>query len=142
MDQHTATPATTSPSTTSDRPTNLLERLAAMNFAHRLTAARKQRGMTQQTLANTIGVHVTQIRRYEAGTNQPTLDVLRALAIALAVTTDDLVFDPGERGPADESLRLHLAALDQLDPDERNSIRALIEGALLRHQARRFAQTS
>lgn len=30
----------------------------------------------------------------------------------------------------------------QLDPDERNSIRALIEGALLRHQARRLAQTS
>jgi hypothetical protein len=39
-------------------------------------------------------------------------------------------------------MRLHLAALDQLDPDERNSIRALIEGALLRHQARRLAQTS
>ena len=88
--------------------------------------------MTQQTLADTVGVHVTQLRRYEAGTNQPTLDVLRALAVALAVSADDLVFDPDERGPQDESLRLHLAALDQLDPDERASIRALIEGALLR----------
>lgn len=76
---------------------------------------------------------------YEAGTNQPTLDVLRALAIALAVTTDDLVFNEDERGPADDTLRMHLAALDQLDPDERATIRALIEGALLRHQARRLS---
>ena len=53
-----------------------------------------------------------------------------------------LVFDPDERGPQDESLRLHLAAHDQLDPEERAGIRALIEGALLRHQARRLAQTS
>jgi len=116
-------------------PINLLERLAAMDFAHRLTNLRKQRGLTQQTLADTVGIHVTQIRRYEAGTNQPTLDVLRALA----VTTDDLVFNPDERGPADDTLRMHLAALDQLDPDERATIRALIEGALLRHQARRLS---
>ena len=120
-------------------PVNLLERQAAMDFAHRLTTLRKARGLTQQTLADTIGVHVTQLRRYEAGTNQPTLDVLRALAIALAVTTDDLVFNHDERGPQDPSLRIHLAALDQLDPDERASIRALIEGALLRHQARRLS---
>ncbi|WP_253021456.1 hypothetical protein [Aeromicrobium sp. CnD17-E] len=49
---------------------------------------------------------------------------------------------PDERGPQDESLRPHLAALDQLDPNERNSIRARIECALLRHQARRLAETS
>jgi len=110
-----------------------------MDFAHRLTTLRKARGLTQQPLADTIGVHVTQLRRYEAGTNQPTLDVLRALAIALAVTTDDLVFNHDERGSQDPSLRIHLAALDQLDPDERASIRALIEGALLRHQARRLS---
>lgn len=44
--------------------------------------------------------------------------------------------------PQYESLRLHLAALDQLEPDENASIRALIEGALLRLQARRLAQIS
>ena len=54
----------------------------------------------------------------------------------------DLVFDPDEHGSQVESLRLRLAALDQLDPDERASIGALIEGALLRHRARRLAQTS
>lgn len=117
----------------------LLERLAAMDFAHRLADARKQRGLTQQVLADLVGVHVTQLRRYEAGTNQPTLDVLKALAVALSVSTDALVFGPDERGPADPTLRLHLQAIDQLDPDEQAAIRTLIEGTLLRHQARRLA---
>lgn len=111
-----------------------------MDFAHRLAATRKKRGLTQQALADTIGVHVTQIRRYEAGTNQPTLDILRALATTLAVTTDELVFDD-DRAPTDENLRHHLAALDQLD-DEKHTVIALIEPILLRHQARRLARTS
>jgi transcriptional regulator with XRE-family HTH domain len=116
----------------------LLERLLAMNFADRLTAARKQQGLTQQQLADRVGVHVTQLRRYEAGTNQPTLDVLRALAIALSVSTDALVFDTDERGPSDD-LRLTFEATQRLDPDERTTIRQLIEAMLLRHEARRWA---
>jgi hypothetical protein len=51
---------------------------------------------------------------------------------------DSLLFDEGERGPETPSLRLHLEALDQLDPDEQNTIRAVIEGALLRHQIRQI----
>lgn len=113
--------------------------LFAMDFATRLTAARHERGLTQAALVERVGIHVTQIRRYEAGTSAPTLDVLRNIAIALAVTTDHLVFDPDERGPQDTTLRLHLEAIDHLDPDEQAAIRTLIEGTLLRHQARRLA---
>ena len=109
-----------------------------MNFAHRLVAARKNQGMTQQTLADRIGIHVTQVRRYEAGTSQPTLDVLRAIAIALSVSTDALVFEPDERGPADE-LRLAFEATNRLDPDEQTMIKELIEAVLLKHEAKRWA---
>ncbi|UJP39145.1 helix-turn-helix domain-containing protein [Cellulomonas palmilytica] len=107
-----------------------------MDFAHRLAAVRKQRGLTQQALADTVGIHVTQIRRYEAGTSQPTLDVLRALAVALSVSTDALVFNEDERGPADNQLRLRMEALESLDDDEKTTVIAMIEGALLRHHAR------
>lgn len=44
----------------------------------------------------------------------------------------------GERSVPDD-LAHHLEAIGQLDPDEQQAIRALIEGALLRHQARRLA---
>ncbi len=81
---------------------------------------------------------ITQLRRYEAGTSQPTLDVLRALARALACSIDHLAFDDDERGPTTPGLRVQLEALDRLTPDEQATITALIEGALLRHQVRQI----
>jgi transcriptional regulator with XRE-family HTH domain len=113
--------------------------ISAMDFAHRLATLRKERGITQPDLAERIGVHVSQLRRYEGGTSQPTLDVLRRMARALGVSADVLIFDEDERGPQDPGLRQHLAALDVLDPDELAAVRTVIEGTLLRHQARRLA---
>lgn len=112
--------------------------LLTVDFATRLSAARKTKGMTQRTLADTVGIHVTQVRRYEAGTSQPTLDVLKRIAVALHLSTDVLVFDEDERGPADE-LRLAFEATNDLDADERAMIKNLIEAVLLKHDARRWA---
>ena len=64
------------------------------------------------------------------------------LAVGLSVSTDALVFNEDERGPADDQLRLHLEALNQLDDDEKATVINLIESVLLRHQARRLARTS
>ncbi|WP_183724117.1 helix-turn-helix domain-containing protein [Paraburkholderia sp. WP4_3_2] len=72
-----------------------------MEFPERLTALRKARGLTQLALAEAIDLSVLQIRRYESGNSQPTLDVIRRLAVALGVSSDALVFDEGERGPDD-----------------------------------------
>jgi transcriptional regulator with XRE-family HTH domain len=57
-----------------------------MDFPERLATLRNERGMTQGTLAEHVGVHVSQLRRYEAGSSSPTLDVLRKLSIALSVS--------------------------------------------------------
>jgi hypothetical protein len=54
------------------------------------------------------------------GTNQPTLDDLGAIAVALSVTADSLVFGDTESGPQTENLRLRMEALDHLPPDPTN----------------------
>lgn len=118
--------------------TSLTAAKAAMDFATRLAAIRKDKGLTQQALADRVGVHVTQIRRYEAGNSAPTLDVLRQLAIALSVSADALVFDTDERGPTDD-LRLLFEAANQLDDQAKDVLKAVIEGVLLRHEAHRWA---
>lgn len=109
-----------------------------MDFPKRLAALRKERGLTQQALADLVGVHLSQLKRYEGGTSQPTLEVLRKLAVALSVSADALVFEKDERGP-DEDFRLRFEALSRLDPDERVVIKELIDGMLLKHEARRLA---
>lgn len=112
-----------------------------MSFATRLRTLRHDRGLSQPALADQIGLHVSQLRRYEYGKAQPTLDVLKRLALALNTSADTLIFDEEERTIPDDLTHL-LEALNDLDPDERNAIRALIEGALLRHQARKLAATA
>jgi len=75
------------------------------DFHERLAALRKERGLTQQALGDRVACHVQQVKRYEARSSQPTLDVIRNLATALSVTSDRLLFGKEERGPDDE-LRL------------------------------------
>lgn len=125
----------------STAPVTLIERLAAMDFAHCLATIRKDKSLTQQTLADRIGIHVSQLRRYEAGTNQPTLDVLRAIAVALSVSTDTLVFTDDERGPSDD-LALAFEATTHLDPDEQAMIRNLIEAIQLRHEVKKITSAA
>ena len=110
-----------------------------MPFPVRLAALRKQRGLTQEALANRIGITKTQVYRYENGSSQPTLEVIKKMAIALSVTTDQLIFEEDERQP-DESLVLLMEGVSRLDPEEKRVIRELVEGILLKHEAKRLVQ--
>jgi len=56
---------------------------AKVKFDERLVALRKERRLTQQALADLVGMHISQIRRYESGQSQPTLDAIRNLADSL-----------------------------------------------------------
>lgn len=112
--------------------------LIAMQFPERIAALRKDKSLTQQALADRVGVHLTQIQRYESGAVQPTLDVIRRLAIALSVSADLLVFDKDERGP-DEDLRLQFEAISRMSKDEKKIIKALLDGMILKHEAQRWS---
>ena len=116
-------------------------RHALMAFADRLASLRKQNGLTQQQLAERVGLHQTQIHRYESGTSEPSMDALRRLARALAVSVDELVFEPSERG-ADEEFRQHFEALRSFDEDERKVAKALLDSLILKHQAKRWAASA
>ena len=109
-----------------------------MEFVKRLTALRKQRGLTQQALADDIELHVNQIKRYEAGTSQPTLDVIKHMAIALGVTTDALIFDNEERSP-DDDLRLQFEAIRGFTDEEKQVTKTVLEGLILKYDAKRFS---
>ncbi|MFD2231224.1 helix-turn-helix domain-containing protein [Alkalimarinus sediminis] len=107
-----------------------------MEFVQRLITLRKERGLTQQALANAIDLHVNQIKRYEAGTAQPTLETLVRLAKELSTTLDDLVFGEDQRDPIDD-LRLQFEALSQFDESEIMVAKELLESLILKHNAKR-----
>jgi len=115
--------------------------LLTMNFPQRLVLLRKERKYTQQTLADKVGVHLSQIRRYESAETQPTLDVIRKLSIALSVSSDTLIFDNKEREP-DDDLRLQFEAISQFTPEEKKIVKVVMEGLILKHDSNRFSATS
>ena len=103
-----------------------------LDFHERLVALRKERGLTQQALAELVEMHISQIRRYESGQSQPTLDAIRKLAMALSVSADMLLFAQNERGP-DDDLKLQFEAVSRLNAEEKNVIRSVIESIVLRN---------
>jgi len=110
----------------------------AVNFPEHLAALRKQKGLTQQQLAEKIGVHVVQLRRYEGGTSQPTLDVIRAMALALGISADELLFDKNERGP-DDALKLQFEAVTRFDPESKKVVQQVLDSMILQQEARRWS---
>jgi len=90
--------------------------------------------MTQQVMADTIGIHVSQIKRYESGDTQPSLDVLRKIAIALNISADLLLFNEGERD-LPNNLQLKFEAVSQMSEEDQKTIQSLIDGMILKHTA-------
>ena len=103
-----------------------------LSFHDRLVSLRRERGLTQQALADLVAMHISPIRPYEGGQSQPTLHAIRKLARALSVSADMLLFEEDERGPADE-LKLQFEAASRLDPEEQHMIRSVIENIILRN---------
>lgn len=113
--------------------------LQLMSFSAKVIALRKERGLTQQGLADLTGIHIQQIKRYEAGTSEPSAEALRKIATSLHVTTDSLLFEDGERGP-DERMKLQFEALSHLDAKEREAVETVIASVLHMHDAKRWTQ--
>lgn len=116
--------------------------LLPMNFPTRLATIRKSQGLTQQGLADAAELHINQVRRYETGSAQPTLEGLIKLSKALHVSLDELVFEEHERGPSDSKMKLLFEAVERLGEDEQQIIRELLEGMIIKYEARRWTGTA
>ena len=107
-----------------------------MGFPENLARLRRERGLTQAALAESLDVLPNQISIYESGKSEPSLGVLRQLALALSVSTDALVFGD-DRLDEHPSLQLSFEATLLLDEDEQATVQALLDAFLAAHRQRR-----
>ncbi|EAB7344727.1 TPA: helix-turn-helix transcriptional regulator [Salmonella enterica subsp. enterica serovar Concord] len=110
--------------------------LTTMSFSQRVIELRKKCGLTQQGLSDATGIHVQQIKRYEAGSSQPTAEALKKLAVVLHVTADFLLFEPGEREPEDD-LKLRFEAVAAMSTDEQEVAKAVLDAMIVKSQVSR-----
>lgn len=72
-------------------------------FQERLYTLRKEHGLSQEDLANQVGVSRQAVQKWESGAAQPSLDKLTALARYFGVTLDWLVNGEGAQERAHEA---------------------------------------
>lgn len=62
-----------------------------MSFGDRVKTLRRAAGMTQQDIANRLGITAAAVGMWECGKARPRLDTLRELADVFGVPVSDLV---------------------------------------------------
>jgi transcriptional regulator with XRE-family HTH domain len=62
-----------------------------MNFPAKLKELRQSRNLTEQQLADQIGISVKTYRNYESGKTKPKIAIFRKIVIALETTADELL---------------------------------------------------
>ena len=107
-----------------------------MEFKERLKQARTKKGVSQSKLAKAIGVHVTNISRYERGENRPTSEVMSNLSSELGVTADYLMDgsmdDKAKAAISDKELLSQFQQVAKLSNERKAIVKELIEAFLLK----------
>lgn len=110
-------------------------------MSQRITLLRKQKGMTQNDLADKAGISKAQMSRYMTKDAQPTAQVLSKLADALGVSADYLL-----NGDTDAKAVASLShaeviqqykEVDQLPADERATVIKVVAALLRDYRTRK-----
>ena len=90
-----------------------------MNFNEKLQALRKQKGFTQQDLAEKLFVSRTAVSKWESGKGYPNIESLKQISKLFEITVDELL-------STDEILNL----AEQQNKQNQNNLRDLVFGLL------------
>ena len=82
-----------------------------MEFHEKLQELRKQKGLTQEALAEALFVSRAAISKWESGRGYPNIDSLKAMAKFFQVTVDELLSGEELLTVAQEDTRRHLSEL-------------------------------
>ena len=114
-----------------------------MSFDERLKKARLEKGLSKSDLANQIGVHYSQIGRYENKGAQPSVDVLGKLANVLEVTTDFLMNGTADNlannSLSDKELLNQFKYIEKLSEADKSVVKIFLDAFITKKQIQRLA---
>ena len=103
-----------------------------MEFANRLASYRKKAGLSQEELADKLGVTRQAVSKWECGESSPDTDNLIALAKLYNVTLDELIYGEKAKEAKDDDSFIHIKGEDgevkinnvdiHLEDDEGNQV--------------------
>ncbi|MGH8703585.1 MAG: helix-turn-helix domain-containing protein [Burkholderiales bacterium] len=118
-----------------DRPVEAVtpeEKRFFKELGSRIAELRKEQNLTQQQLADELGIAQQVIASYEIGRRRVPVSTLPALARALAVPIESLLGEPAraaKRGPAPKLVR-HMERITQLPKAKQRFVIEMLETVL------------
>jgi transcriptional regulator with XRE-family HTH domain len=100
------------------------------NFGDRLKAFRKRAGLTQEQIAEAVGLTKSAVSQWESNASQPDIPSLKVLRDVLGVSLDVLICGDAPDGAGDAlspSERVLLQRFRNLPPKKRESAANLLE---------------
>ncbi|QMU66638.1 MAG: helix-turn-helix domain-containing protein [Flavobacteriaceae bacterium] len=109
-----------------------------MNFHQRLKKLRTQKSLSKSDLANKIGVHYSQIGRYEDKGSMPSADVMTKLANSLEVTSDFLMNgntdEFAENSLTDKELLNLFKTIEKLPREDKSVVKIFLDAFITKKQ--------
>ena len=111
-----------------------------MTVGERIKQLRKGMDLTQQQLADKVGVTYIQVGRYETGKSNPSADVLQKIAESLGTTTDFLMSGGNAEQLSDKELLQQFKEVELLPNDDKHLIKTFIDAFLTKRKVQKLAQ--
>ena len=106
------------------------------NFGANLKRFRAEKGFSQEAFASKIGVHVTNLSKYERNKSVPSLEIAEKMASVLEMSLDELVYgEQNEKAKitiADNELLSLFNKTQQLSDDQKKTVMDLLSAFLLK----------
>lgn len=114
-----------------------------MKFNERLKKARLGKGLTKSDLAKEVGVHYSQIGRYEEKGALPSADVMTKIANILGVTADFLMNgtsdDLANNTLTDKELLNQFKTIEKLSEQDKNVVKILLDAFITKGKIKQLA---
>jgi transcriptional regulator with XRE-family HTH domain len=105
-----------------------------MSFGKRLATIRKEKKISQEDLAKSVGILANVLGRYERGEARPSIEMATKLADALKVSLDFLVGKTELQ--IDQDIIDKIMTIQQLPEDDKHCIMYTIDGLIRDAKAR------
>jgi transcriptional regulator with XRE-family HTH domain len=103
------------------------------NFGTRLATARKAQSLSQQALADQLGIAQQTLAHYEVGRARPPVSLVVQMAHTLGLGVEELLGEPvraaGKRGPAPK-LQQQMERIAQLPRAKQQLVIQMLDGVL------------
>lgn len=114
-----------------------------MSFAQRLKKARIEKNLSQTDLGGLVGIHYTQIGRYENKGAQPSADVLSKLANALEISADFLMNgnsnDLADNSITDKELLNQFKTIEKFEESDKSVVKILLDAFITKKKVQQLA---